>query len=196
MSRKTQILAIDERVLRTRNNIARAIVSLGSVRPIDSLRVGEICREAGIARSTFYGHFPSLGDYLETSYANMVANCAIRGGDEPLGRGKVLAVHLILEHIHASRHYALSVEHSAHRPRMLVAGELRLRAIADKNLAVLMPDLNDEERATAATFIAGGFIGLLRRWTSAGLKESPDDIRRKFDVMTAGLIAGLRLQGS
>jgi AcrR family transcriptional regulator len=191
MSRKMQILAIDERVLRTRNNIARAIVSLGAVKPIDSLKVGEICSAAGIARSTFYGHFPSLGHYLETSYANMVANCAVRGRDDPLGQGKVLAVHRILEHVHASRDYALSVEHSIHRPRMLAAGELRLQAIAERNLVKLMPAINSHERHTVATFIAGGFMSLLRNWTAGGLREPPDDIRQKFDAMSAGLIAGL-----
>lgn len=192
MSKKTQNLVIDERALRTRNNIALAIVSLGALKPIDSLKVGEICSEAGIARSTFYSHFPSLGDYLETSYANMVANCAIRGGSEPAGQGKVLAVHRILEHIHASKPYALSIEHSVHRPRMLAAGELRLRVVAEKNLAELMPELDDEERGTVATFVAGGFMGLLRKWTSAGLKESHNEIGRMFDAMADGLMQGLR----
>src|SRR3954471_23818999 len=68
----TKMPIVDERTARTRAKIAHAIIGLGRQQPIDSITVGQLSREAGISRSTFYAHYGSLRDYLTRSYARML----------------------------------------------------------------------------------------------------------------------------
>lgn len=192
LSTKSTLGAIDERAIATRNAIARAMVTLGKAQPVDSITIGKLARQAGIARSTFYTHYASRSAYLETAYANMMASSALKAATLPEGQGQVLATSLILDHLHQSRAFAVSVEQSRDRPRMLAAGELRLRTIAEDNLASLLPDIDPRHRRAAATFIVGGFMGLLRQWTATGLQEPPAAIRHRFETMARSVVEGLK----
>ncbi|HET7716174.1 MAG TPA: TetR/AcrR family transcriptional regulator [Bauldia sp.] len=60
-------MAVDRRVLRTRNALYDALVSLIRRKAYDLITVEDILREAGIGRATFYAHFTSKDDLLERS---------------------------------------------------------------------------------------------------------------------------------
>ena len=89
-------LGVDERVLRTRANIADAVIRIGQERGVDDLTVGELVREAGISRSTFYAHFGNLEHYLSQSFANMVEGMAAHGAYDA-GPGDTRLLHRYLD---------------------------------------------------------------------------------------------------
>lgn len=188
MSSDTAISDFDERARRTRNALAKALVELGRQQPVDAITVRDLTRHAGIGRSTFYTHFTSLGDFLRSSYAGMLARGALLGEHEPEGRDKVLATRLILNHVYASREYGSAVRKAREWPGMQTVGEARLRVIAETNLRRLRPDLSETRRRAAATFIAGGFMGMMRQWTETGLRETPDQLRAAFEDLAQTLI--------
>jgi AcrR family transcriptional regulator len=186
MSRKST--AIDERALRTRSNIARAVIRIGQERGVDDLTVGELAREAGISRSTFYAHFGSLEQYLSQSFANMVEGMAAHDAREAgPDDQRILHVRRILDHVAAAGRYADEITQSRHRPRMLAAGEERLRRQVEGRLARLRPTLAESERAALARFVAAGFIALLRSWMERGRRQSPEAVQRQFEAITARL---------
>jgi AcrR family transcriptional regulator len=175
-------LGVDERVLRTRANIADAVIRIGQERGVDDLTVGELVREAGISRSTFYAHFGSLEHYLSQSFANMVEGMAAHGAyDAGPGDTRLLHVRQILDHIAGAGRFADVIAHSRHRPRMLAAGEERLRKHVDGRLIALRPAIPENERAALARFVAAGFIAILRSWMERGRKQSPEAVQRQFD---------------
>jgi len=182
MSRK--MAAIDERVQRTRTNIARAVIRIGQERGVDDLTVGQLAREAGISRSTFYAHFGSFEHYLAQSFANMVEGMAAHAAREagPDDR-RILHVRHILEHVAAAGRYADEISQSRHRPRMLAAGEERLRRYIDGRLVSLRPHLAESDRAALARFVASGFIALLRSWMERGRKQSPEAVQQQFEAI-------------
>jgi len=59
---------IDRRSRETRMRIGEALLRLGGMRAIDEIKVGDLAREAGFARSTFYAHFEGLGDFLARNF--------------------------------------------------------------------------------------------------------------------------------
>lgn len=180
MSRK--YAAVDERVLRTRSNIAGAIIRIGQVRGVDGLTVGELAREAGISRSTFYAHFGSLEHYLCQSFANMVEGMAAHDAhDAGPDDTRLLHVRRILDHVYAAGKYAQTMARSRHRPRMHAAGEERLKRHIDNRLVKLRPAMAEAERAALARFVAAGFIALLRSWMERGLKQPPEMIEQQFE---------------
>ena len=182
MSRKRT--AIDERALRTRTNIARAVIRIGQERGVDDLTVGELAREAGISRSTFYAHFGSLDHYLSQSFANMVQGMAAHDAHEagPDDR-RILHVRRILDHVAVAGRYADEISQSRHRPRMLAAGEERLRRHIDARLVRLRPHLVESDRVALARFVAAGFIALLRSWMERGRKQPPEVVQQQFEAI-------------
>ena len=186
MSRKVR--AIDERVLRTRTNIARAVIRIGQERGVDDLTVGELAREAGISRSTFYAHFGSLQQYLAQSFAYMIEGHAAHGA-RAAGPADTRLLHIrpILDHVYGAGRFADAIAHSRHRARMLAAGEEGLRRHVGRRLIALRPGLNDSERATLARFVAAGFIAMLRSWMERGRREAPEEVQRQFEEIIARL---------
>lgn len=181
-------MQIDERVLRTRNSIAHAVIRLGQEQGVDRLTVGQLSREAGISRSTFYSHFGSLEHYLAQSFATMVEGCALHeAGQAGPGDRRLLHVRMILDHAASAPRYAAQISKSRHRPAMLLAGEDSLSSHVERRLQMLRPALSGPDRSVLARFVAAGFIGLFRDWMTSGMKRSPETVERQFGALIAPL---------
>ena len=55
-----------------------ALISLLKKKPFDYITVIEICKEAGVNRSTFYLHYETVGDLLQEPRARVVAAIVAR----------------------------------------------------------------------------------------------------------------------
>ena len=182
---------IDERARRTRSRIARALVALAMQRPLESITVRELVREAGISRSTFYAHYTSLEDYLTRSYAWMLERGTQLSAAQPGGDRHVLPVRAILDHMSGKAAYVAATLGSAYRPAMLAAGEDRLRAVAGANLRRLRPALAPADRQAMANFLAGGFMGMLKHWSATELREAPGSVQARFESFCAAIVGPL-----
>jgi AcrR family transcriptional regulator len=192
LSRKTQIsrraASPDERTRRTRQSLAMALIKLGAARPVDDISVGELVGCAGVARSTFYAQFANMGDFLATSYADMLASHVARAEQDTGGADKVLAMGRVLRHVQEANRFVGAIQNSRERPRMLAAGEARLRLIAESNLVRLAPSMPSQDRKAAATFVAGGFMGLLRAWMESGLRDPVEDLEARFEALSKRVV--------
>jgi AcrR family transcriptional regulator len=179
----TMLKDIDERARRTRNRIARAVSELAVRQPLETITVKQLAGAAGISRSTFYSHFTSLGDYLIRSYAWLLERGALVSAALPGGEKQALPVRAILDHMAPKRAYVAATLDSAYRPAMTAAGEERLRLVAATNLQRLRPDLTEADRQAIASFLAGGFMGMLKRWQGSGMQESPESLQARFEAL-------------
>lgn len=179
--------AVDKRSLRTRNQIASALISLGHGGGLDRLTVRQLADAAGISRSTFYAHFPSLEDYLAESFGNMLERLAEHAARPPGQDARLLATEAILDHIASAPAYVAEISRSKYRPRMLRRGEDRLQLHVQRRLKVLRPNLNTTSRAATSRFVAGAFVALLREWMESGMKKPAADLRQQFEELTARL---------
>ncbi len=175
---------VDRRAIRTRNSIARAVIRLGQELGVDRLTVRDLSQAAGVSRSTFYAHYGSLEDYLSRSFAAMLENMAMhaehRAGPDDQ---RVLQCELILEHIAAAPGYVAVISRSRYRPRMLIAGEERLRRVVERRLELFRPRLTPVARSDAARFVAGGFVAMLRHWMESGMATTPGEFRTRFEAL-------------
>lgn len=184
-------MTIDRRAVLTRNRISQAFLRLGGMRAIEAIRVDDLAREAGIARSTFYAHFKGLDDYMARSFAGMLEGLAERGP-----ASKVLPVSAILEHVGAAGEAAQRLTRHRHFPRMLAEGERSLRRLAEVRLAARMPGLDAVERGSIAIMLAAGFLALLRDWMAEPRERDPAEMARRFELLEARLVGGGRSEQS
>lgn len=181
--------AIDRRAAKTRNRIADAIMNLRRDGTFDHLTVGELTAAAGISRSTFYAHFASLSDYLERSFGNMVEGHARAAAQSSAARNPLLTVTSILAHVAAAPNHVAAISSSKYRPSMLAEGERRLALIIDERLREIRPELASAGRNAVATFVASGFIGLLRNWMESGMVRAVGDIEADFNRLANAVAA-------
>ncbi len=179
-SNSFDLLPIDRRTRRTRALLAEALMELGAAREIDAIDVGDLVEAAGIGRSTFYTHYAGKDDFLISSFINLIvmAEEALAAMDPE--REDIIPSHPLLAHVHAAGDFARNIVTAEVFPRQMAAGEEKLRAIAEKNLARRMPDWSVERRRETAIYAAAGFIGLLRWWMRTGLRQTPEHMQRVF----------------
>lgn len=161
MSENSIHTGIDRRVARTRMLLADALMSLGAERGVEAIEIGALVEEAGIARSTFYTHFAGKDDFLIRSFVNMLAATENAHRAAHPDRNEVLPSAALFRHVHDAREFALRLTESEIFPHQMAAGEVKLREIAETNIARLKPDWSRDQRLEAAIYVAGGFIGLL-----------------------------------
>lgn len=62
----------DLRVVVTKRMIQEALFRLLEMKPIDKIKVNELCEESGINRATFYRHYETLHDILREIEADVI----------------------------------------------------------------------------------------------------------------------------
>ena len=188
MSGKSIHLGVDPRVSRTRVLLAEALMSIGAERDIETIEIGDLVEEAGIARSTFYAHFAGKDDFLVRSFVNMIAATETAHRKAYPERTDVIPSAPLFHHVREARDFALRIAQSEVFPHQMAAGEAKLRDIAEINLARLKPHWSADQRREAAIYIAGGFIGLLRWWMQSGLKQDAAKVQSAFDRLTTSVL--------
>ena len=72
---------VDQRVARTRSQIDTAFVAMLHRRTYDGIRVGDITRKAGVGRATFYAHYATKHDLLQSQLRRIVCPMIVATDD-------------------------------------------------------------------------------------------------------------------
>ncbi len=181
---------VDRRVRRTRLLLAEAMLSLGANdADIDSLDVGAIADAAGVSRSTFYHHFASKDDFLVRSFVDMIARTEGAFAERFPDRTDILPSRALFTHISEAKGLSQAMTRSAVYAQQMAAAELKLRSIAETNLARRRPDWSAAQQKEAAVFIAGGFVALLRWWREGGQKQTPERMQQAFEQLVGRVLS-------
>ncbi|MFF8316497.1 TetR/AcrR family transcriptional regulator [Streptomyces bobili] len=183
--------SVDVRVLRSRRKLFDAVLRLAAQRPIESVSVADLAREAGLNRATFYKHATSPAHALEQALVGELdavrAEFAARAAD----RGRSLAevwdggTRALLDYV--ARHNAVfttGLLHEGCSPvlTLLLSGHVTT-SIADllERRPTLVPDTAPrDEQALAAysRFVGLGVIGVLQTWLESPPPRDADAVVR------------------
>ncbi len=150
---------MDKRVERTREQILRTFHELVLSKPYESITVQEIIATAGIARSTFYGHFPDKRTLLITSMGQLLeilADCALDSARDD-------AVEELVEHFWENRHL----------------GRVILSSAPQRSIAAALADLLFERgfgtgmECTAQSY---AYLGTVQRWLAGELAATKKEM--------------------
>jgi len=163
----------DPRQARTRAALSDALMRLLASSPLDSISVAALCREAGVHRTTFYGHAAGVEefavDFLTRDLDLVTAVESPSGPGIDLSRYRTALITL-LAHV--------ADERALYRPllqsrwggslRAAIDGRLRERFLIALDVfrasnVVGVPD----QRTEAVAFLTGALVGMIASWAAS-----------------------------
>ena len=175
---------LDRRVRKTREAIHAAFASLIVERGYDTMTIQDVLDAADVGRSTFYAHFSGKEALLRYGFERFRADLSITPGDStPCGFVAPLVAHV---RAHVGLYRAL-VRGSA--------GAIALEALRRLVIDLLRAELRhrplepDADPELAAAFMAGGLLGAIEHWLTAGLQPPPDALASQLTTLLGRLVA-------
>ena len=180
----------DPRVRRTRQLLQASLSTLLEKTSFSALSITDICKQADIARVTFYQHYDSKEALLLASVADFFANLHQTVNqdvlDQYLVTGNMTALNSIqqvdLADPNQVRLVGVALKHAGAAVRKLM-----LESFLD-TYGQRETELDDKETQVVATFYVGGMLTLLEQFLSGQLAVS----EAEFRVATLTLLRILR----
>jgi len=184
---------LDPRAERTRRALVDALNRLLETTALDEISVTSLCREAGVHRTTFYGHHESVHDFAIEQYgyefdAISVVDVDPSEGDPSQVAGRYEdSLRSLLEHVASERagYRGLLRSRSRWLFHSVLDVRIRHRALiavqvwAERGVEGAPTDPGAQEEAAA--YIAGGLVGAMETWALG----DDDDIAAATERFTA-----------
>lgn len=190
---------MDLRIVKTRENLNKALVDQLHHKPLSKITVTELCRMAKINRSTYYLHYRDPYDQYEKlensiyqDFADTIDAFIEQNRNwftDLIASDKVAQAKLVEELFSYIKRnaliYGISLPMNQGNDflnKLYLAGHDRFFDTFSKTAS--QSELQQFEYFFA--FVASGCVGVLRQWVTQGMKESPRDMAR----LTINLIHG------
>ncbi len=154
---------------------------------LSSIGVAELCREAGVHRTTFYGHYDSVGALAVDVYASMIDEAAAaspRHGEPPeiIGRAYHEAIISVLRAVARDRRAVRALLDSPVslgfrkrlRDHFLRRATSALSVVRDSGVDV------PQDTDVAAAYAAGGVVSAIELWASIDSDDADAFAERIF----------------
>jgi AcrR family transcriptional regulator len=187
--------ANEPRASRTLHTMTDALLGLLEREELTSITVSQLCREAGVHRTTFYGHYSSVAEFATDVFARVIDSIAtieFSKSDDAVAPQEASAEYLaslerILAHVADNRAVYRSLFHTnlgsgfrhALTDRIRHRAELAMQLWQRHGIAV---NLGTE---TAAAYIAGGLVAAIESWASSTKVDSSAHAREMMLLMPA-----------
>ena len=165
---------IDKRSERTREAIETALLRLIERRGYDTVGVTDLCREAGVSRSTFYHHYANKQDlkrsglrHLRLALGNHLDATNSQRDDDTFERALFNHAATYRNHYRALVRGGVAAA-ALETVRNIVADAIRTKLKAAKT--------DTKSREAAVQFLAGGYVGLLTRWLDSEETMPPPSV--------------------
>ncbi|WP_413452301.1 TetR/AcrR family transcriptional regulator [Georgenia phoenicis] len=183
----------DPRTRRTLALLERAMTSLLETQSISEINVSELCRVAGIHRTTFYKHFSSVAEFAAYMFSALIEDlstvdpAALPEDMDEVTETYRAALEGMLDHVARNRpaYRRLFASDGDHQFQRIVADAMAQRAaeahrrLADRGRTI---DIDD---ATAAQMVGAACAAAVGVWAA---QDTTDSARRAHEIM-AGLPA-------
>ena len=173
-----EIATIDRRLLRTRQALRNALLTLLPEKGWDELTVQDICDCANIGRSTFYMHFQNKEELLSAGLSEMGEALRNRAAAQTDGASGAFAfLHGLIEHLFEQRRVFCAVV--GRRSGHIV--QRRFRALVLQLVSADLEKLAPAgwKREAAAHYLAGALFELLS-WAVDDNHRTADEIEQYF----------------
>lgn len=179
---------LDQRVVRTRELLDAAFVAMLHRRTYDGIRVGDITRKAGVGRATFYAHYTTKHDLLQSQLRRLVCPMIVATDQ----RACPIDATALFAHLVASPRIYHGLMTGGSGP---VVQQMLLTCFEER-LKELVPTQGDRAvgdpivpGGLADRFIASSLLTLVSWCIESGSTSTPAETQRIYAVLIGGLKA-------
>ncbi len=192
---------LDRRQRRTRRLLVESLMALIAEKGFSDLSIEEICERAGIARRTFYHHFPDKHELLwatvESVFDRLADDLTRLDADSLLVNGKPLT-YPVFKHVEENAplyRVMLSEDGTAHFILRLMGYLAQVSYEKHAPLRQMARHISVEPTFTAH-FLAGALVNLIVWWLERNLQPSAESMAYTFSQLAApGVLQALGLDG-
>lgn len=169
---------LDPRAKRTREALQDALLGLLQRRDWHDISTAAICREAAVARSSFYEHYKGKGALLDAVFESQLAEVCPPPGAK---NGPLCTLDWLMDHVFDAPEFLHSAMNGSYGATLLP----RFRAAVTVKLAEELTARGISRAPERAAFIIGGALSLL------ALSKAPEEItavRPKVQQMAQRLL--------
>ena len=160
-------LVSDRRAVRSRRQLWQALLGLLQDHDWAEINVQMICDRADVARSTFYAHFPTKQDLLDTGFGFGLAEVEHLAAEMAHRPGSLPTLHWLVDHLASAQELERRLQGSA-------AGHAIMARFRAMTTDLLRRDLTRAGHTTSdqdLTFAIGGLFATLDDWLASGCRE-------------------------
>jgi len=189
MSKKTRKL--DPRVVRTRQQLRAALVSLIEESGVDALTVQDITDRAELNRATFYLHYRDKQDLLEKSLRDAIDELTADLGASPDEQSQLAIdesprpIKAVFEHVAQHAHFYRVMMSAEGVPSFIAGVRDYIAEITLRWLKALQPDPRQSvvPLEIVANSLSWSVLGVLIWWLEHDMPHPPDYMAEQFQLL-------------
>ena len=169
----------------TKRAMAQSLKRMLQIKDLDKITITDITNDCGINRQTFYYHFKDIYDLLEWIFTNEVVDKIEKETTIETWQENFKYV---LDYMLKNKKFIIKTYNSLSRKTLLDFLFNQYNTIFIDIVNSLAKDYNitKENKIFIANFYKYGFAGIIENWIVIEMKESPESIIKKLDVMISG----------
>jgi AcrR family transcriptional regulator len=170
----------DRRVLRTRNTLGDALVSLIHEKNFDDITVQEVLDRAGVGRATFYTHYRDKDDLFLSDVEDFFELCATLLKRNNAGPRRLAPVAELFDHIRSARRFHAALVAAGKMNDVISLGRGIFARSIDERLQSAGVEIDPVRRAAHAHALAGSLFSLLDWWIDKNMQPDPKEMDSLF----------------
>ena len=162
----------------TKIAMAQSLKRMLLIKDLDKITISDITNDCGINRQTFYYHFKDIYDLLEWIFANEFIT--IKNWQENFK--------YVLDYMLENKKFIIKTYNSLSRKTLLdfLFNQYNTIFIDIINDVSKNYNITKENKIFIANFYKYGFAGVIENWIVTEMKESPENIIKKLDILISG----------
>lgn len=171
----------------TKKALAASLKSMLAKKPLDKIKVTDITEDCEVNRQTFYYHFKDIYDLLEWVYTNEATRVI---GDKKTYSTWQQGFTRIFNYILDNKDFVLNTYNSVSREYLerYLYNETYLLLIGVVEEKSNGMSVRENDKSFIADFYKYAFVGLVLDWIKKGMRESPEEIIEKLNILISGNI--------
>lgn len=173
----------DRRIVRTRNLLGDALMSLFQERDFENISVQDVLDRAGVGRSTFYVHYRDKNDLFLSDVEDFFELCSGLLKKQNANPDRLLPAEEFFTHIREAREFYAALVRSGKVHDVQALGRGYFARSIEERLQFAGVKLDPAQRSAKAHALAGSFFSLLDWWIDKGMKLDPREMDKMFHQM-------------
>jgi AcrR family transcriptional regulator len=168
----------NQRIRLTKQLLRQALLDLAEEKPVSEIGVTELCRRAGINRTTFYNHYGNpvdvLSDIEQEAYGKISRQLNELADKGELSLAK--RVETICTYLRAHERTAKVLFARSESPSEFAMSLFELPLGWERQRRRLHERLDAETRSLMITYLTHGTYSLVRKWLLEDMEKTPEQM--------------------